>query len=176
MSEYSHANREKLSRYGKVRYAKNADAVKERVRKYAKENREKLSARNRKYVSRNLNKVRKYKREWYREKRASDPTFRFICGIRHITKEAFKRRGYRKSSRAFEVLGAPHDIVMAHIESLFRDGMSWDNYGKWHIDHIVPLATAVTKQDVIKLSHYTNLQPLWAIENLRKGKMYAPRG
>jgi hypothetical protein len=47
--------------------------------------------------------------------------------------------------------------------------MSWDNYGEWHIDHIIPLASADTEEEVLKLYHYTNLQPLWAIDNIRKG-------
>jgi hypothetical protein len=47
--------------------------------------------------------------------------------------------------------------------------MSFDNYGQWHIDHIIPLATAKTEQDVYTLSHYTNLQPLWAKDNISKG-------
>jgi hypothetical protein len=46
--------------------------------------------------------------------------------------------------------------------------MSWENYGKWHVDHVIPLASAKTPEDLIKLCHYTNLQPLWAIENILK--------
>ena len=46
--------------------------------------------------------------------------------------------------------------------------MSWENMGKWHIDHIIPLSTAITEEDVIRLCHYTNLQPLWAEDNLKK--------
>jgi hypothetical protein len=46
--------------------------------------------------------------------------------------------------------------------------MSWDNHGKWHIDHIIPLASAETEEDIYRLSHYTNLQPLWAEDNWRK--------
>ena len=47
--------------------------------------------------------------------------------------------------------------------------MSWDNYGEWHIDHIIPLASATTEEGVLKLYHYSNLQPLWAKDNLSKG-------
>ena len=61
---------------------------------------------------------------------------------------------------------------MAHLSNMFLDGMSFDNYGEWHIDHIVPLVTAKTEEEVIKLNHYTNLQPLWAKDNLSKGGKY----
>jgi hypothetical protein len=55
-----------------------------------------------------------------------------------------------------------------HIESKLKNGMSLDNHGKWHLDHIIPLATAKTVEEIIKLNHYTNFQPLWAEENLSK--------
>jgi hypothetical protein len=57
---------------------------------------------------------------------------------------------------------------MFHLESKFVDGMSWDNRSRWHIDHIMPLASAKTEEELVALCHYTNLQPLWAAENLRK--------
>jgi len=59
-------------------------------------------------------------------------------------------------------------IVFEHFESLFTNGMCWNNMGQWHIDHIIPLSTAITEEDVIRLCHYTNLQPLWAEDNLKK--------
>ena len=46
--------------------------------------------------------------------------------------------------------------------------MSWDNHGEWHLDHIIPMASATNEKEVIKLNHYTNFQPLWAEENLQK--------
>ena len=61
------------------------------------------------------------------------------------------------------------DNIKDFFENLFTEGMSWDNQGKWHIDHIIPLASATTYDEVIKLSHYSNLQPLWASDNMRKG-------
>ena len=60
---------------------------------------------------------------------------------------------------------------MTHLESKFTDGMSWDNHTThgWHIDHIIPLSSAKTLEEVEKLCHFSNLQPLWAIDNLLKG-------
>jgi hypothetical protein len=56
------------------------------------------------------------------------------------------------------------------MELQFWPGMTWSNYGKWHVDHIIPLCTANSKEALEKLCHYTNLQPLWAVDNLRKNK------
>ena len=50
--------------------------------------------------------------------------------------------------------------------------MNWDNAGKWHLDHIIPISSAKNEEDIIKLNHYTNFQPLWAIDNLTKGNRY----
>jgi hypothetical protein len=55
-----------------------------------------------------------------------------------------------------------------HIERQFVKGMTWENRGEWHIDHIIPLATAQNENDVVKLNHHTNLRPMWAKDNLRK--------
>mgnify|MGYP003672055855 FL=1 len=60
-------------------------------------------------------------------------------------------------------------MLKLHIESQFKSEMSWDNYGKWEIDHKQPLASAKTPEEVLKLNHYTNLQPMWALENRIKG-------
>lgn len=67
------------------------------------------------------------------------------------------------------MLGCDWSHLKTHLESKFTDGMSWENRSMWHIDHIIPLASAKSIEEVVKLCHYTNLQPLWAEENLSKG-------
>jgi hypothetical protein len=81
---------------------------------------------------------------------------------------SFKRRGFSKNSRTAAILGCSWEEFKAHMENKFVFGMSWDNSGKWHIDHVVPLATATSVDEVAKLCHYTNLQPLWAEDNIIK--------
>lgn len=66
-------------------------------------------------------------------------------------------------------MGEELDVVRNHLENQFTDGMSWDNMGKWHIDHITPLSSAKTPEELKSLCHYLNLQPLWAFDNLSKG-------
>ena len=77
-----------------------------------------------------------------------------------------------KSGKTLELLGVKDmQIVILHLQKSFQEGMSWDNYGEWHIDHIIPCASFdLTKQsEQKKCFHYTNLQPLWAKDNLSKG-------
>lgn len=77
--------------------------------------------------------------------------------------------GAIKRSATFDLLGyTPADLV-AHFERQFVDGMSWDNRHLWHIDHITPISTARTEADVIRLNQLSNLRPLWATDNMRKG-------
>ena len=75
----------------------------------------------------------------------------------------------KKVGKTTDILGCSYNEAREYIGNQFREGMSWDNYGEWHIDHIKPLALAKTKEETYRLCHYTNLQPLWAIENLQKG-------
>lgn len=86
---------------------------------------------------------------------------------------AIKRSAFgRKSKGTSEILGESFEVVKKHIERQFQKGMTWENHGvgidKWNIDHKIPLSSAKTEQDLLILCHYTNLQPLWAKDNLRK--------
>lgn len=67
------------------------------------------------------------------------------------------------------LLGCSVEFLKQHLEKQFKNGMSWENHGKWHIDHIIPLASAKTQEKIEYLCHYTNLQPLWAKDNQSKG-------
>jgi hypothetical protein len=75
----------------------------------------------------------------------------------------------KKSRSSSKIIGCSWSDFKLHIETQFKDGMTWDNHGDWHLDHIIPLSSAKTEEEVYKLNHYTNLQPLWAEENLKKG-------
>ena len=78
-----------------------------------------------------------------------------------------------RHKKAHELLGCGLKHFKKHLESSFTEGMSWDNYGfgddKWNIDHIIPLISAANEAELFKLCHFSNLQPLWQINNLRKG-------
>jgi len=94
---------------------------------------------------------------------------KLIERVRCNTRTALYSRGVKKNTKTEKILGCTFEQFKYHIESLFTEGMSWETFSKIHIDHIIPISSAKTEQDVILLSHYTNLQPLWAKDNLKKG-------
>ncbi len=154
---------------------KNKDSLSNRCKECKREG-------NRRYYVQNEEKVRrkregrreakvKYDVEYKRKRRAEDPKWRLGDNISRLIRKGLKR-GYRKGSRTEEILGISHSEFAGWMESKFSDGMSWDNMGEWHIDHIIPLCSAKTEEEYRKLNHYTNLQPLWGEENLQKGGSY----
>ena len=114
-------------------------------------------------------KVREYDVYRKRKKERECERTMFIQRMRQLIRHSFKRRGYTKKSKTFDILGEEWSVVKLHFENLFKEGMTWDNYGEWQIDHIIPISTSKTNEDIIKLNHYTNLQPLWKNENNIKG-------
>lgn len=105
---------------------------------------------------------------YYKRRRDGDPTFALAGRIRCRVGAFIKSRGIRPSARTSEMVGCSWKELRSHIEGQFAAGMSWGNGGEWHIDHIVPLVLAKTERDVIELSHYSNLRPMWKHDNLRK--------
>jgi hypothetical protein len=114
-------------------------------------------------------KQKKYIRDYNRSRRRYDPMFAMIDRLRSRIRYAIRNKGYSKTSKTSEMLGCDWNHLMTHLEEKFVDGMTWGNRHLWHIDHITPLASATSEEELIKLNHYTNLQPLWAEDNLRKG-------
>ena len=76
------------------------------------------------------------------------------------------------NKKTSELLGCSYDEFKKHLELQFKTGMNWSNHGEWHIDHIKPLYLGKTELELTQLCNYKNLQPLWAKENLIKGKIY----
>lgn len=107
-----------------------------------------------------------------RRRRAADPVFRLAKNMSAMMRFALRRVGARKSESTFKMLPYTAEQLRSHLEKQFIRGMSWKNVGKWEIDHIVPLCTAVTKDDVIRLNQLSNLRPLWAKDNhVKNGRM-----
>ena len=121
-------------------------------------------------------KKRKYFREYHSKRAKEDPTFRIAGALRARVRAAIKSAGGQKKKKTEELIGCSIEELMVHLEEQFTEGMSWGNYGDWHVDHIKPvasfsnLATDINEQK--ECFHFKNLQPLWAEENLRKGSKY----
>lgn len=148
-----------ISEFHKDRFRKDG------LRVYCKEcsNRQK-----REEASRPEQKLKKKIRDkiYQTAKAKSDPIYAAIKKVRTKVRKAIMRG---KLESYNELTGFTNIEVRNYLESKFQPGMSWDNYGHWHIDHIIPLATAKTVEEVKQLCHYTNLQPLWAADNKKKG-------
>ena len=99
----------------------------------------------------------------------TDPVFALSRRIRSLIYIRIYSGGYTKKSKSQDILGCTWDEFKRHIERQFTKGMSWDRLGEIHLDHIIPLATAQSEDDVIRLNHFTNIRPLWAKDNLSKG-------
>lgn len=84
----------------------------------------------------------------------------------------FKSINNTKNKNTNKILGYSPKDLKEHLEKQFKDGMNWDNYGEWHIDHIIPISSATNLEEGIKLSKLENLQPLWGVDNIRKGNKF----
>ena len=160
--------KEKRRFYSRDRYAKYTKRVKECSYKWKRNNPEKVKASVLKWRTRNREKYLSTRNE-YQKRRRQQPLIIISERIRALIYFILKVRIYTKKSKTYEILGCSYEDFKIYIENHFKDGMTWENKGAWHIDHIIPTCTAKTEEDLIRLNHYTNLQPLWAEENLKKG-------
>jgi len=146
----------------RCKYCRNA-----RQREWCVDNKDKEKQRQLRWKRNNKEQVARRARE----RRAEEPEFRLLGNLRHRLNMALK--GEDKSATTVELLGCQPGELKMHLQSQFREGMNWDNYGVhgWHVDHILPCAAFDLSESVQqkKCFHYSNLQPLWAKENLSKG-------
>jgi hypothetical protein len=147
---------------------RNKDGFQWKCRSCDKQHRDKNKERTKEHHKRNKERIYEYFKKWQKTKYETDNLYKLKVCLRSRTYQAFKRKGYSKNTKTQEMLGVDWEVCKAHIERQFTKGMSWDNYGEWHIDHIIPLASADTEQRTKELCHYTNLQPLWSEDNLNK--------
>lgn len=146
------------------KYKEYRDKDKEKLKEWREKNKNKKKLYDKKYYQINKEKINKN----FYNKLNSDRIFKLKHSLRNLISISFKRRGYSKNSKTHEILGCSYEDFITHIESKMESWMTWDNYGKyngefnfgWDFDHITPLHTSKTEDDVINLNHYTNIQPL----------------
>lgn len=168
--EYCLINKDKKKEYYKKYYIKNKNKITKTRKTYVDNNKEEIVRKKKEYYKKNkeyfYKKSYAYNKKMYKE----DDFFRFKINVRSLISGSFKRSkvNFKKTSKTEEILGCSLDNFKLFISSQFTKGMSFENHGKWHIDHVIPISTAKNKEEVIKLNHYTNFQPLWAKDNLYK--------
>ncbi len=120
-------------------------------------------------------RCKKLRNAWFKRRAAEDPVFRLTMRVRAAIHQTL--RGQQKRRPTWELLGYSPDQLKAHLEARFSEGMSWESYGQWHIDHIRPLSSfVITGPNCPELRRawaLENLQPLWAADNIRKGARWA---
>jgi hypothetical protein len=173
-NEYKELNKDKYKEYSKKRvydpiskknyYLENKEYILISRKEHYQNNKESKLEYQKEY-----NKNNKDKRNSYlNERRQNDPLFKLITNVRNLIYNSFYYNGYSKNSKTEELLGCSFEELKQHLESKFESWMDWNNRGLyngelnygWDIDHVIPLSSVNEESDIIKLNHYTNLQPL----------------
>lgn len=168
---YQKKNRDKLLANMKIYRENNKEQFKNMKKEYVKNNKEKVAAASKKYKDENKEAVKKKQNEYIMNRLNTDKEYRESYRLRNQLRRMLFKKADTEKNRL--LVGCTVEQLRAHFESLFSDGMNWENHGThgWHIDHIVPcvMFDLMDEQQKYKCFHYTNLQPLWAKDNRRKG-------
>lgn len=161
-------NKEVRNRQTRENYLKNRTHYLRLNKKYKQANVEWYKAYNKQYYQNNSEQIKLSAKKSLYRRIENDKGFKILQRCRKRMYDALK--GYVKSGRTSDLLGCSADYLKKYIEKQFKPGMTWENYGEWHVDHIIPCAIFdFTKEAEQKeCFHYSNLQPLWASENLSK--------
>ena len=175
------SNKDKRKIKMKEWYEVNKDDVKERTKSYYNDNKDLRKSQMKSYQIVNKNKIKAYNKTWRKSTkniRSNKRRERIKHDVQYKLSESLRRRlrcalnGNYKSGSAVRDLGCTIDELKSYLESKFQSGMTWDNWtiDGWHIDHIKPLASfdLTDRKQMLEACHYTNLQPLWATDNLSK--------
>jgi hypothetical protein len=168
--QYYQKNKDKMIESVKKHYYKNKESILPKIREYSLnyyyKNSEMIKEKNKKYRKVNRLKINQY----ISEKKLNNPIYRLSHIVRNRIYCFLKLKNIKRQNKTFQIIGCSPDFLKEHLESQFTNGMTWENYGLygWHIDHIIPLSSAKNEEEIYKLCHYSNLQPLWAKENLIK--------
>lgn len=166
--EWRLKNKEK---YQKQYYIENKSKELARTSEYSKNNREKINKRRREWYAKNKHTMKDrstYHKEYFRNRYQNDIEFKIKVNLRNRLNNAIKNG--QKTGSAIKDLGCSVEELRTYLEKHFQEGMTWDNYGEWHIDHIKPLDSfkLENREELLKACNYKNLQPLWAEDNFKK--------
>jgi hypothetical protein len=184
--EWYKKNPDKVKKYNSSYYVENSEVVKKQTKNYILNNQEKVKIARKKHYEKNQDEIKNKRKEYYdsnkekvllcnsnyvKKRIKGDVIFKLIINVRSRMSAYVNKNKIHKNNNTFNIVGITPIELKEYLEKKFQDGMCWENYGTygWHIDHIVPLSIAKTEEELYKLCHYTNLQPLWREENLLKG-------
>lgn len=176
--EYTIKNKDKIVARSKIYYINNKEKIKQKVevkkdiikkkqQEYYLKNKEVFSQKA-KQSRENFKKVYGISQTTFYKRRS--PVDKAIQNLRRRLHKVLNSKSFNKNNKFKYILGCSPEELKSYLEAKFQPGMSWDNHSfeGWHIDHIIPLSSANSEEEVYKLCHYTNLQPLWKLENLQK--------
>lgn len=198
-AKYLKKNREKLIKKSKDYYEENKSKHLEKCKNYRELNQDKVRTNKRKYYTNNRHRIKDYVSKWKKENASHtseymkkykdnnrdrlnkkrnhrlqhDEVYRILHNLRSRLHSALNSQGIKKETRTLDLIGCSAKECKAYIESLWKESMTWNNYGVkgWHIDHIDPCSSfdLSKEEEQRQCFHYTNLQPLWWQDNLHKG-------
>ena len=165
--EYEQLNRDKINQQKRI-YQKGKI-----YQEYRLKRKDQLKEYNKKYYAENKDKINQQKKRYIKFKEQNDTLFKLKRRVQTRIYLSITKQGYTKNKRTQEILGCTIDEFKQYLQSQFQSWMTWDNYGLyngtknygWDIDHIIPISSAITEEDIIRLNHYTNLQPMCSYIN-----------
>ena len=168
--KYHNEHKEERNEKSKQYRIDNKEHIKEYNKTYSETHQEQILNKHREYFKNNKDTINKKRAKYLKDKLASDEFFKYREQVRRLVIKSFIRKGYKKNSKTYDIVGCDYETLLKHLKDTYKKnyGVEWDGKEKVHIDHIIPIATAKTDEDIKKLCHYTNLQLLKEKDNLAK--------
>jgi hypothetical protein len=156
----------------KRHYLKNREKRLQYFSDWQKDNRDRLNDYHQKWREKNIDKHREYKRKYEKHRKDTDPLYKLISNFRTAIYQVLKESNVEKNGHYFDILGYTPEELINHLEKQFTEGMTWDNYGEFHVDHKLPISSFNIKEigdeEFMRCWCLDNLQPMWGEENIRK--------
>jgi hypothetical protein len=150
----------------------NKEYLADKSKTWYEQNKEHRKEYHKKWRTDNIDKWRQTKRDYERNRKASDPLYKLISNFRTAIYQVLKESNVEKNRHYFDILQYTPEELIIHLESQFKDTMTWDNYGEWHVDHKLPITSfnieEMGDKEFMKCWALENLQPMWGDENIRK--------
>jgi len=151
---------------------KNKDYMCNKSKNWYEQNKEHRKQYLKEYREKNIDKIRETKKNYEKIRKATDPIYKLISNFRTAIYQVLKENKVQKKGHYFDILKYSPENLVGHLESKFKDNMTWDNYGEWHVDHIKPISsfqiTEIGDKEFMSCWSLDNLQPLWNNDNIRK--------